>query len=154
MLCLIKVITLIFGGFCAECVLQPQPTPPMGFSSWHAFLQDIDEVKIKATADKIIELGLDKLGYIYLIVDDLWNMPERDNRGLMQTNTTRFPKGMKSLGDYLHSKGLKFGLYSDAGYKTCVRMAGSLGHEQPDLELFVSYGIDYLKYDNCYVIVS
>ena len=108
---------------------------------------------MKSIADSIVALGLDKVGYVFLTVDDYWNTPERDTFGNMATNLTRFPSGMKRLGDYLHSKGLKFGLYSDAGYKTCGGMAGSIDNEEKDLEQFISFGIDYLKYDNCFVKV-
>ena len=126
------------------------PTPPMGFSSWNAFNSDINERKIVDTVKAIKRLELDKLGYIYITVDDFWNLPERDANGNMQVNSKRFPGGMKKLGKYIHENGLKFGLYSDAGWKTCGGMAGSLGHEKQDVRQFIEYEIDYLKYDNCY----
>ena len=126
-------------------------TPPMGWSSWNTFNDQITEDKIIGIADAMTRLQLDKYGYKYVTIDDLWNLPTRNNLTKnMQVNTKRFPKGMKYLGDYLHAKGLKFGLYSDAGIKTCAGMAGSLGYEELDLDQFIEWGIDYLKYDNCY----
>ena len=126
------------------------PTPMMGWSSWNTFFADNDQEKMEGIADAIIDLELDKFGYLYLTVDDYWNTPDRDVDGNMIVNTTRFPDGMRRLGDYLHDRGLKYGIYSDAGDFTCGGMAGSLGYEEQDLQLFLSFDIDYLKYDNCY----
>ena len=127
------------------------PTPPMGFSSWNAFKQNIDQDKILSTIDNIKRLGLDKYGYNYIIIDDLWSTPKRHplNQRIL-VNQTRFPQGMKFVSDYIHQNGLKFGLYANAGVKTCAGMPGSLGFEQQDLAQFMEWNIDYLKYDNCY----
>jgi alpha-galactosidase len=95
-------------------------------------------------------MGLDKLGYKYINIDDCWNAVERDSLGRMQADPKSFPSGMKATGDYIHSKGLKFGIYSSAGTYTCEGRAGSLGNEEIDAETWASWGVDYLKYDNCF----
>lgn len=126
-------------------------TPPMGWSSWNTFFSEIDEANVLGNAEAIKRLGLDTLGYIYVTIDDFWNLPDRDAKTQrMLTNTTRFPNGMPYVGQHLHQLGLKFGLYSDAGHKTCGGMAGSLNYESVDLEQFLQWDIDYLKYDNCF----
>ena len=98
----------------------------------------------------MISLGLTKLGYEYLNIDDCWMLKERDAQGHMIPDPTTFPSGMKALGDYLHSKGLRFGVYSSAGNYTCEGRAGSLYHEDVDAQDFADWGVDYLKYDNCF----
>lgn len=126
-------------------------TPPMGWSSWNTFNDAIDEQKIVETVQALKKLKLDSYGYEYVTVDDLWNLEDRHPvTKQMQVNTKRFPSGMKYLSDVIHEAGLKFGLYSDAGAKTCGGMAGSLGYESLDLDQFLDWEIDYLKYDNCY----
>ncbi|KAJ3682252.1 hypothetical protein LUZ60_014825 [Juncus effusus] len=125
-------------------------TPPMGWNSWNHFSCDIDEDIIKETADALVSTGLAELGYEYVNIDDCWAEQERDSEGNLVPNKKTFPSGIKSLADYVHNKGLKLGIYSDAGYQTCSnKMPGSLGHEQQDANTFASWGIDYLKYDNC-----
>lgn len=137
------------ASFCANDGLHE--TPPMGWSSWNTFSDKIDEEKIVATVQALKRLNLDTFGYIYLTVDDLWNLKERDPISKkMQVNPERFPSGMNYLSDVIHEAGLKFGIYSDAGEKTCAGMAGSLGHEAQDLDQFIDWEIDYLKYDNCF----
>ena len=101
------------------------------------------------TADRIIELGLAKVGYAYVNVDDCWMAAERVE-GHMVSDPINFPKGMKYLGDYIHAKGLKYGLYSSAGIMTCQKRVGSLGYETVDASYWASFGIDYIKYDNCF----
>jgi alpha-galactosidase len=125
-------------------------TPQMGWNTWNKFACGITEDLIKQTADKIVEMGLDKVGYTYVNIDDCWNAVERDSQGRMQADPVTFPSGMKALGDYIHSKGLKFGIYSSAGTNTCEGRAGSLGREQIDADTWASWGVDYLKYDNCF----
>ncbi|MCU1681471.1 MAG: Alpha-galactosidase [Amycolatopsis sp.] len=127
-------------------------TPPMGFNDWAGFECNsrLNEKLFTDTADQIVKLGLDKLGYNYVNIDDCWMQHDRDALGNLQVDATRFPHGMKWLGDYIHSKGLKFGTYEDAGYKTCQGAAGSYGHFQADADLYASWGIDYLKLDYCY----
>lgn len=125
-------------------------TPPMGWNSWNHFNCKIDEKIIKATADFLVSTGLSKLGYTYVNIDDCWAEMARDGKGNLVPKKSTFPSGIKALADYVHSKGLKLGIYSDAGYFTCSKtMPGSLGHEEKDAKSFASWGIDYLKYDNC-----
>ncbi|CAI9097119.1 OLC1v1033445C2 [Oldenlandia corymbosa var. corymbosa] len=101
-------------------------------------------------ADAIVSTGLSKLGYHYVNIDDCWAEIARDDKGNLVPHKVKFPSGIKALADYVHSKGLKLGIYSDAGYYTCAKkMPGSLGHEEQDAKTFASWGIDYLKYDNC-----
>ncbi|KAF3457934.1 hypothetical protein FNV43_RR02595 [Rhamnella rubrinervis] len=125
-------------------------TPPMGWNSWNHFSCNIDEQMIKETADALVSTGLNELGYTYVNIDDCWAELVRDDKGNLVPKKSTFPSGMKTLADYVHSKGLKLGIYSDAGYFTCSKkMPGSLGHEEQDAQTFASWGIDYLKYDNC-----
>jgi alpha-galactosidase len=124
-------------------------TPQMGWNSWNHFGCNINENLIKQTADTFISSGLSSHGYIYINLDDCWEAPQRDSNGNLYGNPSTFPNGMKSLGDYIHSKGLKYGIYSDAGYNTCAGRPASLGHETADANSYASWGVDYLKYDNC-----
>lgn len=126
-------------------------TPQMGWNSWNHYGCNINEDIIKKTADALVSTGLSKLGYKYVNIDDCWAELSRDDKGTFVAKKSTFPSGIKALADYVHSKGLKLGIYSDAGYKTCSgKMPGSLGHEEHDAQTFASWGIDYLKYDNCY----
>lgn len=125
-------------------------TPPMGWNSWNHFGCKIDEKMIRDTADALVSTGLAELGYKYVNIDDCWAEIARDDEGNLVPKKETFPSGIKALADYVHSKGLKLGIYSDAGYFTCSKtMPGSLGHEEQDANTFASWGIDYLKYDNC-----
>ncbi len=124
-------------------------TPQMGWSSWNCFMTEIDENLIKSTADKMVELGLVDAGYVYLNLDDGWH-GERDEKGFIQEDRAKFPSGIKALADYLHSKGIKLGLYSDAGDFTCACYAGSHGYEYQDALTYARWGVDYLKYDWCF----
>ncbi|KAL2330529.1 hypothetical protein Fmac_018110 [Flemingia macrophylla] len=125
-------------------------TPPMGWNSWNHFSCQINEKIIRETADALVATGLSKLGYTYVNIDDCWAELNRDDKGNLVAKNSTFPSGIKALADYVHSKGLKLGIYSDAGYFTCSKqMPGSLGHEFQDAKTFASWGIDYLKYDNC-----
>ncbi|GAB2284972.1 Alpha-galactosidase 1 [Dionaea muscipula] len=125
-------------------------TPPMGWNSWNHFACNISESMIRETADAIVSTGLSKLGYKYVNIDDCWAELNRDAEGYLVAKKSTFPSGIKALADYVHSKGLKLGIYSDAGYYTCSKaMPGSLNHEEQDARTFASWGIDYLKYDNC-----
>ena len=125
----------------------------MGWNSWNHFGCEINENVIKAAADKMVQLGLAELGYKYVNVDDCWAVREgtlRDEQGNVVVDKTRFPSGIKALADYVHSKGLLFGIYSDAGEFTCAGQPGSLGYEEIDAKQYAAWGVDYLKYDNCY----
>lgn len=123
-------------------------TPPMGWNSWNKFACNIDENLIKGIADQMVESGLRDAGYIYLNLDDCWH-GERDSLGFIQADPVKFPSGIRALADYVHSKGLKIGIYSDAGRKTCGGRPGSFGHEYQDALQYARWGIDYLKYDWC-----
>jgi len=123
-------------------------TPPMGWNSWNKFGCDVNEALIRETADAMVASRMKDAGYQYLVIDDCWH-GARDNLGFIQPDPTRFPSGMKALADYLHSKGLKFGIYSDAGAKTCGGRPGSRGREYQDALTYAQWGVDYLKYDWC-----
>ncbi|KAH6802226.1 Melibiase family protein [Perilla frutescens var. frutescens] len=125
-------------------------TPQMGWNSWNFFNCDIDEKVITETADALVTTGLAKLGYVYVNIDDCWSELARDSEGNVAPDSKAFPSGIKALADYVHSKGLKIGIYSDAGLYTCQVRPGSLKHEYDDAALFASWDIDYLKYDNCF----
>ncbi len=126
------------------------PTPPMGWNSWNTFATNINEDLIKGVADTMVENGMRDAGYIYINLDDGWMAPERDAAGNLQAHPERFPSGMKALGEYLHERGFKFGLYNCAGTKTCAGYPGSMGHEYQDALKYAEWGVDYLKYDWCY----
>jgi alpha-galactosidase len=125
-------------------------TPPMGWNNYPGYRLKIAETLIRQTADKIVSSGMKAAGYTYVNIDDGWMASTRDSNGNLRVDTAKFPSGMKTVADYVHSKGLKLGIYADAGLKTCGGLPGSLGHEKADAKLFASWGIDYLKYDNCY----
>ncbi len=123
-------------------------TPPMGWNSWNKFGCDVSEKLIRETADALVESGMKEAGYQYVVIDDCWH-GARDAAGNIHPDAARFPSGMKALADYVHSKGLKFGIYSDAGSKTCGGRPGSRGHEYQDALTYAKWGVDYLKYDWC-----
>lgn len=123
-------------------------TPPMGWNSWNKFACDVDENLIKETADAMVASGMKDAGYEYIVIDDCWH-GERDSLGFIQPDPERFPSGIKALADYIHAKGLKFGIYSDAGWQTCGGRPGSRGREYQDAMTYASWGVDYLKYDWC-----
>lgn len=125
-------------------------TPPMGWNSWNAFEKDIDEEKIKAIADAMVTSGMRDAGYTYLVLDDAWMASERDKDGRLVADPKKFPSGMKAIGNYIHSKGLKYGIYQDRGKMTCQQLPGSLGHERIDMETFAEWGVDYIKMDSCF----
>jgi alpha-galactosidase len=125
-------------------------TPPMGFNDWNAFGCSVDEALIKQTADVFISSGLAQAGYRYVNIDDCWAMRDRGPDGRLVADPVKFPSGIKSLADYVHGKGLKLGIYGDAGTKTCAGYPGSLGTEDLDARTWADWGIDYLKYDNCF----
>lgn len=131
-------------------------TPPMGWNTWNTFGCDISESLIRQTVDALAGNGMAALGYRYVVVDDCWFDPSRDAQGDLQAHPARFPSGMKALGDYIHSKGLKFGIYQVPVDKTCAQYfntfpgaTGSQGHEEQDARQFAAWGVDYLKYDWC-----
>ena len=123
-------------------------TPQMGWNTWNKFAGRINEKLIRETADAMVNEGLLDAGYIYLNMDDCWH-GERNADGFITENKEKFPSGLKAVSDYVHSKGLLFGIYSDAGRKTCGGYPGSFGHEYQDAIQYARWGVDYLKYDWC-----
>jgi len=124
-------------------------TPPMGWNTWNTFAGDINETVLKQTADTMVANGMRDAGYTYIVIDDTWALKQRDAEGRLVPDPAKFPSGMKALGDYLHERGFKFGIYSCAGTQTCGGYPGSWGHEYQDARSFASWGVDYLKYDWC-----
>ncbi len=152
-------IMKLFLASCLACILSTggayaqkweglADKPQMGWSTWNKFQEKISEDVIIGIADAMVESGLRDAGYTYINIDDCWH-GERDKDGFIQVDATKFPHGMKYLADYLHGKGLKLGIYSDAGTATCGSMPGSLGHEYQDALQYARWGVDYLKYDWC-----
>src|SRR5262249_52987932 len=123
-------------------------TPPMGWNSWNKFGCNVSEDMIKGMADAMVSSGMKDVGYQYVVIDDCWQV-SRDSQGNIVADAQRFPSGIKALADYVHSKGLKFGIYSDAGTHTCAKRPGSQGHEYQDAMQYAAWGVDYLKYDWC-----
>jgi len=124
-------------------------TPPMGWNDWNAFGCNVSEALVKQTADVMVSSGMTAAGYQYVNIDDCWMQSSRDSAGNLVPDFAKFPDGISGTAAYVHSKGLKLGIYEDAGTKTCAGYPGSLGHEQQDARSFASWGVDYLKYDNC-----
>lgn len=148
--CFRSAFVLIFPLLAIPMVLAQEPplarTPPMGWNSWYAFRCNVNESVVRAQADAIVSNGMKEAGYEFVNLDDCW-AGQRDSAGFIHPNE-RF-SDMKALGDYIHSKGLKFGLYSSPEVKTCAGFEGSLGHEEQDARTYAGWGADFLKYDNC-----
>ena len=144
MLFLVALITLPAIAALAQAPVAQ--TPPMGWNSWNYFAGKVDDKGIRAAADQIVATGMKDAGYTFVNIDDTWE-GERDASGVIHTNS-KFPD-MKALADYVHSKGLKIGIYSGPGTKTCAGFPASLGHEEQDAKTYAEWGIDYLKYDLC-----
>ena len=123
-------------------------TPPMGWNSWNKFGCNVSEELIRGAADAIVRSGMRDAGYQYVNVDDCWH-GQRDSLGFIRPDSARFPSGMKALADYVHARGLKLGVYSDAGSRTCAGKPGSRGYERQDALMYAKWGVDYLKYDWC-----
>jgi len=124
------------------------PTPPMGWNSWNKFACNVSEDLIKQAADQMVSSGMKDAGYQYVVIDDCWQV-SRDKDGNIVADAKRFPSGIKAVADYVHSKGLKFGIYSDAGLTTCQHRPGGRGYEYQDARQYAAWGVDYLKYDWC-----
>lgn len=125
-------------------------TPPMGFNTWNTFGPNINEQMMLEITDVMVERGYRDAGYKYVVIDDCWSMRERNENGELVADPEKFPHGMKFIADYVHSKGLKFGMYSCAGIRTCAGFPSSFDHEYQDARTFASWGVDFLKYDFCY----
>lgn len=124
--------------------------PAMGWNSWNTFAEKINEEVVMRSADIMVESGLKEAGYEYIVIDDCWSLLDRDKDGKLQADPEKFPHGMKYVADYVHSKGLKFGMYSCAGAITCASYPASYEHEFVDAKTFAEWGVDYLKYDYCF----
>ncbi|GAB2831524.1 ricin-type beta-trefoil lectin domain protein [Lentzea nigeriaca] len=124
-------------------------TPQLGWNDWNSFGCDVTDSLVRQTADAMVGSGMAAAGYTYVNIDDCWSEMSRDGSGNLVPSRTKFPNGMKAVADYVHGKGLKLGIYSSAGTTTCAGFPASLGNEQRDADLWASWGIDYLKYDNC-----
>ncbi|MEO6456448.1 MAG: alpha-galactosidase, partial [Ginsengibacter sp.] len=125
-------------------------TPPMGWNSWNTFQTKISDKLVMQIADDMVSSGMKDAGYTYIVLDDGWMTMERDSMGSLVADPVKFPQGIKAVADYVHSKGLKFGLYNCAGTKTCAGYPGTRGYEYQDARYYASHGIDYLKFDWCY----
>ena len=145
-----------FSLFVAAAAVRPAwaldnglaRTPPMGWNSWNKFACNVSDTLIRGVADSMISSGLRDAGYEYVVIDDCWQV-SRDAEGNIVPDAQRFPNGIKALADYVHSKGLKFGIYSDAGTGTCQNRPGGRGYEFQDARQYAAWGVDYLKYDWC-----
>ncbi len=149
---------LVVAAFTPWCVGGPEPaakprlarTPPMGWNSWEAFRKDFDEDALKAQADAMVQLGLRDAGYVYFVIDGGWKTSQRDASSNLVADPQKFPHGIKALADYVHQRGLKFGLHQPAGIRDCGKdEPGSQGNEERDAALFASWGVDFIKYDQC-----
>ena len=142
------LLGITFFGASAQKFDQLAKTPPMGWNSWNKFACNVSEKLIMQMADEMVSSGMQDAGYEYVVIDDCWQV-DRDENGEIVVDKDRFPHGMKYVADYVHSKGLKFGIYSCAGSKTCAGRPGGRGHEFQDARTYAGYGVDYLKYDWC-----
>ncbi len=141
-LCCVVVLTAVQASGQEKAAM----TPPMGWNSWNHFADKVTDADVRAAADMMVSTGMKDAGYVYVNLDDTWE-GERDAQGVLHTNK-KFPY-MKGMIDYVHSKGLKFGIYSSPGAKTCGGYAGSLDHEAQDAKMYADWGVDFLKYDLC-----
>jgi alpha-galactosidase len=128
---------------------QLAPIPPMGFNTWNTFQTKINEDMLREMVNAFVSSGMRDAGYRYFVLDDGWMAMDRDQRGSLVADPVKFPHGMKAFADYVHSKGLKFGIYNCAGTKTCAGYPGTRGHEYEDARLYAAWGVDFLKYDWC-----
>jgi alpha-galactosidase len=145
----VLIVLCLAGSAHAQKFRGLAPTPPMGWNSWNKFAGDVNEDLIRQTADAMVSSGMKDAGYVYVNIDDCWH-GQRDRLGFIQPDPQRFPSGLKALADYIHAKGLKFGVYSDAGSMTCAGKPGSRGYEYQDAMRYAEWGVDYLKYDWCH----
>lgn len=146
---LLMVAAFLILNASAQKFDQLARTPPMGWNSWNKFACNVSEKLIMQMADAMVSSGMQDAGYEYIVIDDCWQVG-RDENGEIVADKDRFPNGIKYLSDYIHSKGLKFGIYSCAGTKTCQGRPGGFGHEYQDARTYARWGVDYLKYDWCF----
>jgi alpha-galactosidase len=154
---LLLALVLVASG--ATAIAAPPPalawdnglarTPPMGWNQWNAFGCNVTDALVRATADRFVSAGLRDAGYNYVNIDDCWSTRSRDGAGNLVPDPVKFPNGIRAVADYVHARGLKLGIYSSAGTLTCAGFPASLNREQQDANLWASWGVDYLKYDNC-----
>jgi alpha-galactosidase len=148
-----KWALMSFAFFCAQLNAQKVDnlvlTPPMGWNSWNTFQVNINEKMVRETADMLVSSGMKDAGYVYLVLDDGWMTMERDNQGNLVPDPKKFPNGIKAVADYIHSKGLKFGMYNCAGTLTCQKYPGTRGYEYQDARNYAAWDVDFLKYDWC-----
>jgi alpha-galactosidase len=150
--CALIAVFLSLLGFTTNSIAQAQQlaqTPPMGWNSWNKFGCDVSDQLIREMADAMVSSGLQAAGYQYVNIDDCWQV-SRDAQGNIVADPARFPSGIKALADYVHGKGLKLGVYTDAGRLTCQKRPGSFDHELQDAKTYASWGVDYVKVDWCY----
>lgn len=155
----VSIVFLVIVVLCAvastlwgqqhDSQAQLAPTPPMGWNSWNKFGCNVSEKLIRETADAVVTSGMKAAGYQYVNIDDCWQV-SRDAQGTIVADATRFPSGIKALADHVHSKGLKLGVYTDAGRLTCEKRPGSFDHEVQDAKTYASWGVDYVKVDWCH----
>jgi alpha-galactosidase len=148
-----RALVLLLATLCAADLPAQKfdalaRTPPLGWNSWNRFACDVSESLIRRTADAMASSGMKDAGYQYVNIDDCWQ-GTRDSLGFIRPDPERFPSGIRALADYVHARGLKLGIYSDAGWKTCGGRPGSRGYEFQDAQTYARWGIDYLKYDWC-----
>src|ERR1700680_2250848 len=148
-----SILVAMVAALTAPLLLSAQDkglasTPPTGWNSWNKFGCNVSEDMIRQMADGMVKSGMKDAGYQYVVIDDCWQV-EGDKSGNIVADAKRFPAGIKALADYVHSLGLKFGIYSDAGSMTCAKRPGSLGHEYQDAMKYAVWDVDYLKYDWC-----
>ncbi|MBK7628595.1 MAG: glycoside hydrolase family 27 protein [Bacteroidales bacterium] len=141
-------VLFLFASAAAQKFEKLAKTPPMGWNSWNKYGCNVSEALIMQMADVMVSSGMKDAGYEYIVIDDCWQI-SRDENGEIVPDKERFPHGMKYVADYVHSKGLKFGIYSSAGTVTCQRRPGGFGYEYQDARTYARYGVDYLKYDWC-----
>jgi alpha-galactosidase len=149
-------LALVVAAVVTVAAVRPAPrlpnglalTPPMGWNSWNHFGCNVSSTLIRGVADAMAANGMKDAGYQYVVIDDCWQVG-RDARGVIVADSVRFPGGIKPLADYVHSKGLKFGIYTDAGRRTCEGREGSYGHEEIDARTYAAWGVDYVKIDWC-----
>src|SRR5450631_3815270 len=153
MKCTGAIFFFLFTAFVSDVFSQTTgnlaPTPPMGFNTWNTFQTKISEEMLQVMVDSFVSSGMKEAGYQYFVLDDGWMAMDRDKNGSLVADPVKFPHGMKAFADYVHMKGLKFGIYNCAGSKTCAGYPGTRGHEYEDARLYASWGVDFLKYDWC-----